>query len=82
MESTPDRDALFSAILCFFFHYEKLVFISVCVKLLYSETLQGRIKRKKHELRKHTQNMECLFLVIFQSRLMATDRTNSLLPAV
>jgi len=40
-----------------FFHYAKLVFVSVSVRLFYSETLQGRTtQRKKLELRKHQQN--------------------------
>jgi len=65
-----------------FFHYAKLVFVSVSVRLFYSETLQGRTtQRKKLELRKH-QQIKYLFLVIFQSRLIATDRTKSLLPVV
>jgi len=63
-----------------FFHYAKLVFISASVKLFYSEILQGRTHRKKLELRKH--KMKCLFLVIFQPRITAMDRTKSLFPAV
>lgn len=49
------HQALFSAKFRFF-HYAKLVFISVSVDLFYSETLQGRTDRKKPELRKHKQN--------------------------